>query len=139
MSVVESFIGAWRIDNDASENLEGYLEALGLTEEVVERAIKSEVEVEWKLEGDTITQVRSSGGRSYHISFVLQEPYTETLPGGKEFKTTYMEEDGKLIRIQKGSPYNCTSTIELINGQLVETRVCESPNPVSCIRRMNRL
>ncbi|XP_067949048.1 fatty acid-binding protein 1-like [Watersipora subatra] len=139
MSVAQSLVGTWKIDNSESENLEAYLQAIGMKDDMIERAIQSEVEVEWKVEGDQITQFIRAPVKSHSVTFTLNSPFDETLQGGKVFETTYTEEDGKLVKRQIGSPYNCTCSTELIGDQLVETRTCESSPPVSSVRKMNRV
>ncbi|XP_067948829.1 fatty acid-binding protein 1-like [Watersipora subatra] len=139
MSVAQSFVGTWKIDNDASENLGNYLEAIGLAGDMIEGAVQAETYVEWSVNGDKITQTMKAKGNSHETTFTLGNEFSETLAGGRVYQTTFTEEGGKLVRTQKGSPYNCTSTTELVGGQLVETRTCESSPPVSCVRKMIRV
>ncbi|XP_067949028.1 fatty acid-binding protein 1-like [Watersipora subatra] len=138
MSVVKSFVGTWKIDPNASENLPAYLQAIGLAGDMVEGAVKQVVEMKWVVDGNQVTHKMRARGNSHVTTFTLGNEFTETLMGGRVYKTTYTEEGGKLVRRQIGSPYNCTATFQLVNGQLVETRTCESSPPVSCVRKLNR-
>ncbi|XP_067949107.1 fatty acid-binding protein 2, liver-like [Watersipora subatra] len=138
MPVVQSLVGTWKIDNAATENLGAYLEAIGLAGDMIEGAAQAETYVEWSVNGDKITQTMKAKDNSHETTFTLGNEFSETLVGGKVCQTTFTEEGGKLVRKQKGSLYNCTTTIELIGGQLIETRTCESSPPVSCVRKMIR-
>ncbi|XP_067949026.1 fatty acid-binding protein 1-like [Watersipora subatra] len=138
MSVVKSLVGTWKVDTNASENLGAYLKAVGLTGDMIEGASKLPVEMKWTANGNQITQTMKAKGNSHKTVFTLGDEFTETLAGGREYKTTFTEEGGKLVRRQKGTPFNSTSTYQVVGGQLVETRTCESSPPVSCVRKLNK-
>ncbi|XP_067949172.1 fatty acid-binding protein, liver-like isoform X2 [Watersipora subatra] len=138
-SVAQSFVGTWKVDNTPSASFKEYLKATGLAEETIDRAVKAEVEVDWRVNGQQVTQTIRTKTKSHTMTFTLGVEFTDTNLGGQVFQVTYTEVGGKMLVKMRGSPHNCTSSMELIGDEIIDTMTCESPTPVSCVRKMKRV
>ncbi|XP_067929991.1 gastrotropin-like [Watersipora subatra] len=134
-AAANAIVGKWKLESN--ENTPAFMVAMGMNEEMMTMLKDTKMEYEYSVNGDEIThvvQLDVGGGRTITHTFKIGEEFSEQAVGSFVTKVKYSEEGGKLIRTAVSDKASCRVTIEVKDGKLVETGVCDSSPPVTSVR-----
>ncbi|XP_034169716.1 fatty acid-binding protein, brain-like [Pangasianodon hypophthalmus] len=116
---MDKFIGSWK--HVGSENLEDYMQAVGITDEMraVAHAINPSLTI--SQEGDTVVINLQTIIGSRNGSFKLGEEFHMKTTDGRDCKVVVSLDGDKLIEVSKWDDTESSTLYEIKDGQLIKT------------------
>ena len=130
--MVEQLKGKWVLVS--SENFDDYMKEVGVSWATRQIGSRAKPNVIIDVNGNKVTIDTESVFKNTHLEFTLGEEFDETTPDGRQVKSIFVFEDGKLVCTQKGK---VDSTISrYLEGEEMVT-VCVA-NSVTSTRKYKR-
>jgi len=135
--VVDTFKGAWT--EDSVENFDNFMKALDVNFVLRKVGNNTKANEEWIVDGDKITVKFTSTFKNKTLEFTLGNEIDEETMDGRKVKTTFTEENGKLVHSQVGKPHNCRYTREIQGDLLVVTMTVLADTEVTAVRKFKKV
>lgn len=121
---MEAMVGNWAVES--MENMEALAEALGLSDEMKEKARQSQPKYEIEHDGCTWTFRAIMGDFKRETKFKLGESFQTSTIDGREVTSTVRQDGHKLVEEQAHPAFNSTITRWVEGDNLMMTITAKS-------------
>ncbi|XP_053289359.1 fatty acid binding protein 4b [Pleuronectes platessa] len=121
--MVDQFVGTWTLST--SENFDDYMKAIGVGFATRQMGNMVKPNLVISVEAGVVSMKSESTFKNTEIKFKLDEEFDETTADGRQTKTTFSFDNGKLVQKQTWDGKTTTLEREIQDGKLAAKCIME--------------